>query len=104
VGPPNEYPEHEMYLHTKYITYPSQSESLRLIYMREVTSKQAQKNIRITTTTIKNYLQDNMTVHHIATACGYFNVKALSEQPKCEYPVIIIHIYRVDQTKNAFNI
>jgi hypothetical protein len=30
--------------HTKYITYPSQHEAVRLIYTTEVTSKQAQKN------------------------------------------------------------
>jgi hypothetical protein len=36
--------------HAKYIRYPSQPDYVRLIYMTEVTSKQARKNIRLITT------------------------------------------------------
>jgi hypothetical protein len=39
--------------HTKYVTYTSQLESVRLTYMTEVTSKQAEKNKRIATKKIK---------------------------------------------------
>jgi hypothetical protein len=47
----------------------------------------------ITTTVIKDYLQDNATVHDTGTAYGCFNEKVLSE-PQSEQLIHIPHVHK----------